>query len=102
MRDHRARRLAGLAALAAAAALVVARGAQPLTELLEGLGVLDPYRPDTGPGPVDVEQLVARVADLEERLRVVEHRWAQFDRNWPEPYRHATATAAFDRLGGAQ
>lgn len=100
MTSHRVRSFAGLALLAAAAAVVVARAGRPIEQLLEGLGVMDPFEPDAGPGPVDVEQLVERVADLERRLAAVEERWEQFDRNWPESYRHARATAVFESMGG--
>lgn len=94
MGDHPFRTVAGLGVLAAAAALVVAGGARPVEQLLEALGVLDPYRV-----PVD-EQLDVRLADAEERLDRLEQRWVQFDRQWPEPYRHARAAQAFARLDG--
>lgn len=96
---RRVRSFAGLALLAAGAAVVVARSGRPVEQLLEGLGVMDPFEPDAGPGPVDVEQLVEKVADLEARLAAVEARWEQFDRNWPESYRHARATAVFEAMG---
>lgn len=62
-------------------------------EFLEALGVLDPYR-----RPLDVEELEARCAALEDRCSRLEARLDEFDRNWPEEYRHRVAAAAFDRI----
>lgn len=91
MRDRLIRRASAagaLAGLAAGAAWFVWSRPAPLLELLEALGVLDPYRSEATPEGA----LAARVA-------AVEQRWVEFDRNWPEPYRHAVATATFNRMG---
>lgn len=101
MPDSRVRSICGLAVLAAVAAVVVARAGRPVGQLLEGLGVMDPFEPDTGPG-LRRGGRRPRLVDLERRVAAVEKRWEQFDRHWPEPYLRARATAAFESLVGPQ